>query len=253
MCLSAGKHKAAVFNANICRQLRRERDSASGSRNHSLACSPPPSPAGAIHGAFPSLALGGDSGSNPSTLHKAAVFNANICRQLRRERDSNPRISCEINGFRDRPIQPLSHLSSCVSLVQNPLSSERDPLCRPGGRRVQTEPKGYPVGSVNEAERIRTSDLQIRNLMLYPAELQPRKAISGMLCLLPLGGNSGSNPLLYSNKYLHCQKMTVYRSRGDSNPRYPCGAQLLSREPDSAALAPLQLFFGPGLSNRPRS
>ena len=30
------------------------------------------------------------------------------------------------------------------------------------------------------------------------------------------------------------------RSRGDSNPRYPFGAQLLSREPDSASLAPLQ-------------
>ena len=32
----------------------------------------------------------------------------------------------------------------------------------------------------------------------------------------------------------------VIRSRGDSNPRYPFGAQLLSREPDSASLAPLQ-------------
>lgn len=41
------------------------------------------------------------------------------------------------NGFRDRPIQPLSHLSNKKS----------------------------------EAKRIRTSDLQIRNLKLYPAEL----------------------------------------------------------------------------------
>ena len=30
---------------------------------------------------------------------------------LRRERDSNPRYSKEYNGFRDRPIRPLWHLS----------------------------------------------------------------------------------------------------------------------------------------------
>ncbi len=30
----------------------------------------------------------------------------------RRERDSNPRYPCEYNGFRDRPIQPLWHLSN---------------------------------------------------------------------------------------------------------------------------------------------
>ena len=30
---------------------------------------------------------------------------------LRRERDSNPWIPYEINGFRDRPIRPLWHLS----------------------------------------------------------------------------------------------------------------------------------------------
>jgi hypothetical protein len=31
--------------------------------------------------------------------------------RLRKERDSNPRYSCPYNGFRDRPIQPLWHLS----------------------------------------------------------------------------------------------------------------------------------------------
>ena len=41
-----------------------------------------------------------------------------------------------LNGFRDRPIQPLSHLSKS-----------------------------------DEAKWIRTTDLQIRNLTLYPAEL----------------------------------------------------------------------------------
>src|SRR6185295_15625547 len=30
----------------------------------------------------------------------------------RRERDSNPRYPCGYSGFRDRPIQPLSHLSA---------------------------------------------------------------------------------------------------------------------------------------------
>jgi len=40
---------------------------------------------------------------------------------LRREGDSNPRIPYEINGFRDRPIRPLWHLSEsgvglCLSL-----------------------------------------------------------------------------------------------------------------------------------------
>ena len=67
--------------------------------------------------------------------NKKALFNAN-----RRERDSNPRNPYGFNGFRDRPIQPLSHLSK-----------------------------------KHEAKRIRTSDLQIRNLMLYPAELLPRE------------------------------------------------------------------------------
>ncbi len=38
---------------------------------------------------------------------------------------------------------------------------------------------------------------------------------------------------------VHCR----FRSRGDSNPRYPFGAQLLSREPDSATLAPLLELF----------
>ncbi len=56
-----------------------------------------------------------------------------------------------------------------------------------------------------DSEWIRTTDLQIRNLMLYPAELRNQ-----------------------------------IRRGWDSNPRYPVRAQLLSREPDSATLAPLQ-------------
>src|SRR5882672_12438314 len=34
------------------------------------------------------------------------------CFQWRRERDSNPRYAYAYSGFRDRPIQPLSHLSA---------------------------------------------------------------------------------------------------------------------------------------------
>ena len=41
------------------------------------------------------------------------------------------------------------------------------------------------------------------------------------------------------------------RSRGDSNPRYPFGVQLLSREPDSTALAPLQGISQEGLNPLP--
>jgi hypothetical protein len=36
---------------------------------------------------------------------------------LRRERDSNPRYSYPYNGFRDRPIQPLWHLSLTEIIV----------------------------------------------------------------------------------------------------------------------------------------
>ncbi len=83
--------------------------------------------------------------SNPSISSKREL--------QRRERDSNPRNPYEFNGFRDRPIQPLSHLSN-----------------KP------------------EAERIRTSDLQIRNLKLYPAELQPHFVTEG-LTICPLCRN----------------------------------------------------------------
>ena len=31
----------------------------------------------------------------------------------RRGRDSNPRNACALNGFRDRPVRPLRHLSAC--------------------------------------------------------------------------------------------------------------------------------------------
>ena len=92
------------------------------------------------------------------------------------------------NGFRVRLLRPLGHLS----------------------RRA----------SPYVAKRIRTSDLQIRNLMLYPAELWLQKS---------------------------CKKISDVKNqkskkteRGGFEPPVPFPVQLLSREPDSAALAPLQ-------------
>ena len=38
--------------------------------------------------------------------------------KLRRERDSNPRTADVVNGFRDRPIRPLWHLSN-ASILKN--------------------------------------------------------------------------------------------------------------------------------------
>ena len=35
----------------------------------------------------------------------------------RRGWDSNPRMACTINGFRDRPVRPLRHLSASVVVV----------------------------------------------------------------------------------------------------------------------------------------
>ena len=40
---------------------------------------------------------------------------------FRRERDSNPRSPCGLNGFRDRPIQPLSHLSGFAAHFRSAL------------------------------------------------------------------------------------------------------------------------------------
>ena len=73
---------------------------------------------------------------------------------------------------------------------------------------------GYAALLLLVPKRTRTSGLQVRNLALYPAEL-----------------------------WAHARQMRDFYRRGwDSNPRYPLKVQLLSREPDSATLAPLQCF-----------
>ena len=68
-----------------------------------------------------------------------------------------------------------------------------------------------------ETKRIRTSDPQFRKLMLYPAELWSQEQL-----VMQLG----------------------FPERGGFEPPDPgLPGQLLSREPDSASLAPLQVFL----------
>ena len=69
------------------------------------------------------------------------------------------------------------------------------------------------------------------------------------LFLTSFGEGSVSNPPSYRKLEIHGKTCRHFRSRGDSNPRYPFGAQLLSREPDSAALAPLHQPFMTFLNN----
>ena len=131
----------------------------------------------------------------------------------RREWDSNPRSRKQLNGFRDRPIRPLSHLSETQD----------------GSRSAKYTDVPEPTRTSLESfvpKRIRTSGLWIRNPMLYPAELWAHATVS-------TGSLSGS-PALARPRHPYL------RRGGDSNPRYPFGVQRLSRAPDSATLAPLQ-------------
>ena len=52
-----------------------------------------------------------------TTLSRQQILHKTIRRIWRRERDSNPRCPCGHNGFRDRPIQPLWHLSAMQALA----------------------------------------------------------------------------------------------------------------------------------------
>jgi hypothetical protein len=145
----------------------------------------------------------------------------------RREGDSNPRSRKRLNGFRDRPIRPLSHLS-----------------------QIDSVPK-----------RIRTSGLWIRNPMLYPAELwapenlvsrPPALGASRSYAAPAVHPSTGAarHPCLQgslSGIPAHARpRPPCLRRGGDSNPRYPLEVQRLSRAPDSATLAPLQFQPPPG-------
>ena len=58
------------------------------------------------------------------TSLQSAIANRQSKIIWRRGWDSNPRYPCGYNGFRDRPIQPLSHLSACYCELR--LSRKKD-------------------------------------------------------------------------------------------------------------------------------
>ena len=86
--------------------------------------------------------------------------------------------------------------------------------------------------------RIRTYDLQIRSLSLYPAELRTRKRKKGLDAVQEYGVSDGArtrdhwnhNPVLYQLSYTHHKKVCelilhpsssiflIWRAREDSNP-----------------------------------
>ena len=65
--------------------------------------------------------------------------------------------------------------------------------------------------------------------------VMPASASDGFVSPLPPTGRRG---LRLGSPVMRRSNLD-FRRGGDSNPRYPLGVQLLSREPDSAALAPL--------------
>ena len=69
---------------------------------------------------------------------RAAIAAAKPARRLnaekwRRDRDSNPGNCCQLNGFRDRPVRPLRHLSAIR--VQPPGDSAKAPFVPSKKRR----------------------------------------------------------------------------------------------------------------------
>ncbi len=76
-------------------------------------------------------ALNGNS-PDPQDQGRSKRFLRLFRASWRRGRDSNPRRACALNGFRDRPIQPLSHLSARVNTrVREVTSTSCDPRCDP--------------------------------------------------------------------------------------------------------------------------
>ena len=66
-----------------------------------------------------------------TSLREASMFARSLTRRLlgwRRERDSNPRYPYGYSGFRDRPIQPLSHLSAEESTRSKAAFPARKPM-----------------------------------------------------------------------------------------------------------------------------
>ena len=113
----------------------------------------------------------------------------------RREWDSNPRSRKRLNGFRDRPIRPLSHLSERMRVPHPPRTS----TCRGGGRPLRAQ---------------------------EDSNLRPLDPQSNALSRLSYGHTT---------------------ERRGFEPLIPLRVQRLSRAPDSATLAPLQVPAGLGV------
>ena len=109
----------------------------------------------------------------------------------RRERDSNPRCPYEHNGFRDRPIKPLSHLSKIIQFLNHRL-------------RFESLPKVVK-------RRERDSAYRRGLLPLLPARLRPLTAPS--VAPHPPLGRRGL-------RFESLPKVVKRRER-DSNPRCP--------------------------------
>lgn len=99
----------------------------------SLRCAPAPLAGFAgKRSAFPQLRT--LAGSNPCAGNKKAGRSGPLLISTwRRERDSNPRNTCVLNGFQDRRIQPLCHLSGALGND----SIERDVTCAGFARAVR--------------------------------------------------------------------------------------------------------------------
>ncbi len=78
---------------------------------------------------------------------------SNLTKKWRRERDSNPRNACALNGFRDRPIQPLWHLSGRILLEVEREGKSRH---RRQNRGAWPHSRGGRFASSRRARRVET-------------------------------------------------------------------------------------------------
>ena len=117
--------KASLSGLAFLIDLAQERDSPGG-----FAALDPPRVCGACglrwKTAPPFPQLRTLAGSNSCAANKKASRSGPLLQSTwRRERDSNPRNTCVLNGFQDRRIQPLCHLSGALGND----SIERDVTC----------------------------------------------------------------------------------------------------------------------------
>lgn len=125
--------KASLSGLAFLIDLAQERDSPGG-----FAALDPLRACGALRAslknacAFPQLRT--LAGSNPCAGNKKASRSGPLLQSTwRRERDSNPRNTCVLNGFQDRRIKPLCHLSGALGND----SIERDVTCAGFARAVR--------------------------------------------------------------------------------------------------------------------